>query len=579
MAVENNFGFKQNDREFNSQLLKKKVDEINEISELLYQNGTLVRSKDANAFVNSQNRNSLNPAFGAALTKPTNYEGMGALGGYMKEATNIMDSIYGATVEPTQKEKDINMGRMALKFFTQMGASASQPGQTALGAANVAGANVAQDYLNKIQSDRDKKEKLELAKKTGALTIASQLKSAQDAKEIALAKANNVKPSKPDKYKILNVAEVAKSIKLPTNNPFTGKAYKEGDIIDLTPDEFNRVPRGNLSSFKEVAPPKPNPFERLRDGIIKDFQIFNTSGTLAEGGISKLLANIVELRDQKLRPIPDPTDPDKTIMTLQQGVNMFDILEKEFGKDAVDKLKTVAGIDITDTFITPSGTSGEVSKDGNKYEVLDIGGTKFTILSSKEGKLGTTEVKSLTNAKSGLKDLKTALSLMFPNGEYNRKLVTTMNLTPDWGLGLLDIMSPDGIGGDAKTTIEAMKRAIEIILRERSGAAVPPAELVNYLKLYLPNSLNNEVQARNKIDALLQYFKGSIDGINKGRQKNGSNADENFFNQKLPDKIIDKTMKDGKKIMGRRVMIQEGMSYIETAPGSGNFQPLVTKSK
>jgi hypothetical protein len=38
-------------------------------------------------------------------------------------------------------------------------------------------------------------------------------------------------------------------------------------------------------------------------------------------------------------------------------------------------------------------------------------------------------------------------------------------------------------------------------------------------------------------------------------------------------------MKDGKKIMGRRVMIQEGMSYIETAPGSGNFQPLVTKSK
>jgi hypothetical protein len=151
MAVENNFGFKQNDREFNSQLLKKKVDEINEISELLYQNGTLVRSKDANAFVNSQNRNSLNPAFGASLTKPTDYEGMGALGGYMKEATNIMDSIYGATVEPTQKEKDINMGRMALKFFTQMGASASQPGQTALGAANVAGANVAQDYLNKIQ--------------------------------------------------------------------------------------------------------------------------------------------------------------------------------------------------------------------------------------------------------------------------------------------------------------------------------------------------------------------------------------------------------------------------------------------
>jgi hypothetical protein len=532
-------------------------------------NPILVRSEETDNFVDTNN------ARGVSGSQPQDFSAYGGLKTFMPDATKMYNAMYGVSEEEQAKEDRIRLGMNMLTFFTQMGAEASKPGATALGAANIAGANTAQQYINQVEAKKARDFKI----KSDTISFASKLKASQDAKDIALAKANNVKPSKPDKYKILNVAEVAKSIKLPTNNPFTGEAYKEGDIIDLTPDEFNRVPRGNLTSFKEVAPPKPNPFERLRDGIIKDFQIFNTSGTLAEGGISKLLANIVELRDQKLRPIPDPTDPDKTIMTLQQGVNMFDILEKEFGKDAVDKLKTVAGIDITDTFITPSGTSGEVSKDGNKYEVLDIGGTKFTILSSKEGKLGTTEVKSLTNAKSGLKDLKTALSLMFPNGKYNRKLVTTMNLTPDWGLGLLDIMSPDGIGGDAKTTIEAMKRAIEIILRERSGAAVPPAELVNYLKLYLPNSLNNEVQARNKIDALLQYFKGSIDGINKGRQKNGSNADENFFNQKLPDKIIDKTMKDGKKIMGRRVMIQEGMSYIETAPGSGNFQPLVTKSK
>jgi hypothetical protein len=532
-------------------------------------NPSVVRPGEAKNFVDTNNK------IGVSGSRPQDFSAYGGLKTFMPDAEKIYNSLYGVSKEEQEREDRIRLGMNMLTFFTQMGAEASKPGATALGAANIAGANTAQQYINQVEAKRARDFKI----KSGAISLASQLKASQDAKELALAKANNVKPSKPDKYKILNVAEVAKSIKLPTNNPFTGEAYKEGDIVDLTPAEFNRVPRGNLTSFKEVAPPKPNPFERLRDGIIKDFQIFNTSGTLAEGGISKLLANIVELRDQKLRPIPDPTDPDKTIMTLQQGVNMFDILEKEFGKDAVDKLKTVAGIDITDTFITPSGTSGEVSKDGNKYEVLDIGGTKFTILSSKEGKLGTTEVKSLTNAKSGLKDLKTALSLMFPNGKYNRALVTTMNLTPDWGLGLLDIMSPDGIVGDAKTTIEAMKRAIEIILRERSGAAVPPAELVNYLKLYLPNSLNNEVQARGKIDALLQYFKGSIDGINKGRQKNGSNADENFFNQKLPDKIIDKTMKDGKKIMGRRVMIQENKSYIETAPGSGNFQPLVTKSE
>jgi hypothetical protein len=92
--------------------------------------------------------------------------------------------------------------------------------------------------------------------------------------------------------------------------------------------------------------------------------------------------------------------------------------------------------------------------------------------------------------------------------------------------------------------------------------------------------LNNEVQARNKIDALLQYFKGSIDGINQGRQKGGANEDENFVKSKTYQmQIKDNTMKDGGKVMGRRVAEKTRyIMYIETTPGSGLFQPLVTKS-
>jgi len=296
---------------------------------------------------------------------------------------------------------------------------------------------------------------------------------------------------------------------------------------------------------------------------------------------TKLISDITELRDTKLVPIPDPKDPNKTVMTLQQGVNMYDILEKEFGKEKVDKLKKLAGIETADTFITSEGTEeeGDGGNKGKKFETINVGGTKFTVLSTKDTKLGTTEVKSLTNAKSGLKDLNTALGLIFKNGKYNRTLVTAMNLTPDWVLGSLEFLTPGGVSGDALTAIESMKRAIEIILRERSGAAVPPAELENYLRLYLPSTKNNEVQARNKIDALLTYFKGSIDGINQGRNATGANADPDFFNKKLPEKILDKTSKDGGTVMGRKLKKQGTIMYIETAPGSGLFQPLVTKSK
>ena len=72
---------------------------------------------------------------------------IGALAPFINQATQILDSVYASTSEPTQREKDINMGRAALKFFTTLGAQSSVPGATALGAANQAGALVAKDYL------------------------------------------------------------------------------------------------------------------------------------------------------------------------------------------------------------------------------------------------------------------------------------------------------------------------------------------------------------------------------------------------------------------------------------------------
>jgi len=68
---------------------------------------------------------------------------LGALAPFIDQASGILDNIYGKTKLPTQEEKDLNMGRLALKFFTTLGAQSSVPGSTLLGAANVAGAQVA----------------------------------------------------------------------------------------------------------------------------------------------------------------------------------------------------------------------------------------------------------------------------------------------------------------------------------------------------------------------------------------------------------------------------------------------------
>ena len=153
-------------------------------------NPIIVNTNDAEKFVkDNNNQNSNKKTLGSANTDIKTFDNsLGALAPLLNQASGIMDKIYGATVEPTQKEKDINMGRIALQFFTQMGASASQPGQTALGAANIAGANVAQSYLAKVQSDKDKKAKLEQDKKSGALSLAMSMQAQDQARYIALNK-------------------------------------------------------------------------------------------------------------------------------------------------------------------------------------------------------------------------------------------------------------------------------------------------------------------------------------------------------------------------------------------------------
>lgn len=186
MVAKNNFGFISGDGANNARVFNEKVDKLNKIEELF-------KMPSVQAYIDKKNSESMyNNASG------TDYKDLdpkiGALAPFVDQATKILDSVYASTSEPTQREKDINMGRAALQFFTQMGASASQPGQTALGAANVAGANVAKDYLAKETKREADKKALEQAKKSSALSLGMQLKTAKDAKEIALGKAKKGAP-------------------------------------------------------------------------------------------------------------------------------------------------------------------------------------------------------------------------------------------------------------------------------------------------------------------------------------------------------------------------------------------------
>ena len=184
---------------------------------------------------NTYNKKNLNKkTFGLSDTNVKTFDtSLGALAPFLNQASGVMNQIFGAkSKELSQKDKDINMGRIALQFFTQMGASASQPGQTALGAANIAGANVAQSYLAKVQSDKDKKAKLEQDKKSGALSLAMSMQAQAQAKEIALGK-------KKTKYVPL---------------------YKDGSVTNVIENSNDYIKKITEDDWKLTKPAKPQGF-------------------------------------------------------------------------------------------------------------------------------------------------------------------------------------------------------------------------------------------------------------------------------------------------------------------------------
>ena len=202
------------------------------------QGTTSVDTKDADSFINQQNQigvsggiNQLNP-------------NLGTLGQYIPQAQNIYNALFTKTPEEQEREDRINTGMMMLNFFTKMGAESSKPGATALGAANVAGADTASMYIKQVNAERARKD----AEKKGVVGLASQL----------MAKDQSSGTPKP--YNVLNPAIV---------NRLFGTNLKQNDKISLTAKQFNQLPVGTVTDFAEPKQQKQIPIYKVDDGKVK----------------------------------------------------------------------------------------------------------------------------------------------------------------------------------------------------------------------------------------------------------------------------------------------------------------------
>jgi hypothetical protein len=189
------------------------------------------------------------------------------------------------------------------------------------------------------------------------------------------------------------------------------------------------------------------------------------------------------------------------------GKDAYEIIEQSYGLEIANQIRKIASQQ-------PIGVESD-SNDENKQpetETIVIAGREFSIVSSTPKNIPKEAAQGIVDARGGMRDVKIASDLIFPDGVFNRGLVIASNVMPGGGVG------PEGsLTGDSRTAYQAMKRSIELLLRARSGAAVPPAEVENYMTLYYPSSFDNEAQARNKLAVLAQYFTDTNQLLSQGK--------------------------------------------------------------
>jgi hypothetical protein len=288
-----------------------------------------------------------------------------------------------------------------------------------------------------------------------------------------------------------------------TDDPETQIDERVASILRSDFDETKHLPTAALPD--EKSPPQGSAKERATTRVFNFVDSFVANPNVVDSRALGIFIN-------------DVTDMSKseTITFVENGVSKtatypgkdaYKIIEQSYGLEIANRIRDIASQQ-------PIG-GGNDSDDENKLpetETIVIAGREFTVVSSAPKNIPKEAAQGIVDARGGIKDIQIASDLIFPDGVFNKGIVIASNILPGGGVG------PSGtLTGDSRTAYQAMKRTIELLLRARSGAAVPDSEVENYMNLYFPSTFDNAEQARNKLNVLAQYFQDTNQLLAQGK--------------------------------------------------------------
>ena len=253
--------------------------------------------------------------------------------------------------------------------------------------------------------------------------------------------------------------------------------------------------------------------ERMRDQVLRVAQALSQGLSLSPNDYAELVFNIRELRKDKTTTLPDGRQ------VKEPGVNMMEIIRQTYGDQVYNAiLSRLTGDSSTTTIIDPD-------KEQPKQDVNTIlfGDKELNIVSEKD--LTAPQATAIANARSAISNLKIA---------YDYFMADNLSASEF----RIRLGSPNL--GEKRTAISALRRALEILLRLRTGAAAPQSEVDNYMNMYAPSIFDTKRNVKIKFDDMMAFFQNIQKGIT--RSQNYQYDEGNNKSTKLPDVNLEKVI-------------------------------------
>jgi hypothetical protein len=292
-----------------------------------------------------------------------------------------------------------------------------------------------------------------------------------------------------------------------------GTEYKQGQTVDLLPKDsvyiYDTYGTTALSEVKDLDPPtslKPisfmvDIFQKGKDDIDAGRRF-----SFGQSDIAKafLLAEAESKPKRVTIKLPGGVEEQRIVRDLDYVKNLKNI----YGEEVFEQLWTYANLG--EDFYAQQGDTIQKSEAAQaalerpiNYDALRTGKSSDIVISRRVN-LPDAAKKTLASASSVIQDLANVRQKLFKDGKVQRDILLTPNKVKVLKSG-------------AVSYARSMQRAVETLLRQRSGAAITKQEFDRYQNLYVPTTFDTDEVIKQKLLAMEREF-GTIIKLIKSDQ-------------------------------------------------------------